>query len=84
MTGQKILITGKSIGHGIEVDGRDIANLVTEADIHIEGAALPAVRLTLVVPPADFVLNSAATVTLDDETAAVLKLLGWTPPEGSS
>lgn len=83
MTEHKILITGNGLGYGFEVDGRDIAGLVTEADIRIEGGARPVVRLALAVPPADFVLNSAATVTLDDETAGVLKLLGWTPPEAS-
>ena len=82
MTEHKILITGNGPGYGIEVDGRDIARLTSEADIRIEGGALPVVRLALVVPPADFVLNSAAIVTLDDETAGVLKLLGWTPPDG--
>lgn len=79
MTEHKILITGNGRGHGFEVDGRDIARLVTGADIHIE-SGVTVVRLALVVPPADFVLNSAATVTLDDETARVLKFLGWTPP----
>jgi hypothetical protein len=83
VTEHKILITGNGLGHGFEVDGRDIARLVTGADIRIEGDASPVVRLALVVPPADFVLNSAATVTLDDETAELLKLLGWTPPEAS-
>lgn len=83
MIEHKILITGKGIGHAIEVDDHDIANLVTSAAVSLRGGEQPAITLELAVPPAEFVLNSTATVTLDDETAKVLRLLGWTPPETS-
>lgn len=64
----------------LELDGHDIASGV-EA-IHIDHGALgnvvPHVKLLLSVRHLD--VTTTAGVVVDDDTATVLRRLGWTPP----
>jgi len=69
-----VLITGQDLGHSIEIGGKDISNYVTEVAHPLQDESLPTLTFT------DFVLNRQAIVSVDEGTAEVLKLLGWTPP----
>lgn len=65
----------------IQVDGRDISNVVHAAHIDITARDIPEVTIDL-IPRQVIAALTGANVQLDHDTRALLEALGWTPPRG--
>lgn len=67
----------------IEVDGVDMAGVVTRATLDFEAGAVPMAILEFTVAegPPGTVEVPEARVYVGAETVALLKRVGWTPPE---
>jgi hypothetical protein len=71
--------TGLPGGTQIELDGADIASLVTGLSLRIGVDSLPEVTLGVVLHELDTELENPRVV-VPDKTRALLVRLGWTPP----
>lgn len=74
-----VRITRTGHAHRLEIDGRDVSDAVTRAQLVIDPAEGHVLRLDMVVLVDDASTN--ARVIVDEKTAEALKLIGWTPPE---
>lgn len=77
---RSVELTSDGNGQGrILVDDHDLSVGVSSINVDVNVGDVPAVSLGLtVVGLASF--HGVANVEVDSETAAVLRLLGWTPP----
>jgi hypothetical protein len=66
----------------VEVNGVNIADAVTGADIRLEAGRLPEIRLELVTMTN--VYFDRVEISIPAETRKALLHLGWTPPTESS
>ena len=66
-------------GYVINLDGVDVADLVDRLDLAIMPGNLPVLTLRMAPPRA--LVNAHALVELDEQAAAFLRSLGWTPPD---
>lgn len=71
--------TGLPGGTQIELDGRDIANVVTGLSLRVGVDSLPEVTLGVVLHVLDTELENPRVV-VPDATKELLVRLGWTPP----
>lgn len=74
--------SGYSRGHTVEIDGRQVT-LISRLRLDLDAGSLPVLLLELAGPVGSDI-DTTAIVTIDDELAATLIQLGWTPPAGSS
>jgi len=79
MTQHDITIRRCGTGHVLELDGHPIADITESARLHIDGRSGAVLELTLAVDAGS--VRTRGQVTVDEQTAAALKRLGWTPPE---
>lgn len=66
----------------IEVDGRDVSNLVRGARIDLAPYERPEVELDLIPRQFSITLGAVSNVVVDYATRVLLESLGWTPPAG--
>ena len=62
----------------VKLDGVDVGHLVTDVHAHRGLRTAPTVELTLM--PSAIHLHSSGVVVVDEQSAALLVDLGWTPP----
>lgn len=72
---------GPGLGHVVELDGQPVQHHIQSLRLDISHSSLPVLELRLLLPPGTEDVSTAAAVVVDEETAAVLQRLGWTPPE---
>jgi hypothetical protein len=77
-----VRITGNGIRHKVEVDGHDVSNMVTRAELEIDPREGSVLRLQMIV--GQVMGDERAVVLLDGETTEALKAMGWTPPAGGA
>jgi hypothetical protein len=74
----KVTATSQA-GHGtVELDGTPIQRGLRGIDLRLHAGEVNAATLELVVPTMD--VEGEFEVVLPEETQALLKRLGWTPP----
>lgn len=84
MTEHHVQIHGSGIGNALLIDGRDLSDSVTRLELVIDpGGEGTVLRLDMAGVHVTGV-DTSARVVIDDETAAALKALGWTAPDGES
>lgn len=69
-----------AIGTTVELDGVRIENALRAVDLHLAVDDITTATLDVVYFAGEFVGD--AKVVVPEETRALLKQLGWTPPEG--
>ena len=82
MSGHQLKITaGQMGGPGtvVELDGQEIQRALVGLDYHLRAGDPTAVTLDVFAP--EVVVAGEVEVRLREETQALLKRLGWTPPE---
>jgi hypothetical protein len=73
--------TRNGAGHStdVELDDQRISSALRGVDLHLKVGELNSATLELFAPAIEF--DGEAEVQLPEETQALLKRLGWTPPD---
>jgi hypothetical protein len=82
MTAHRLKVTNPgAFGHQtvVELDGLDVSGALRGFDLNVSVSDLNTARLFLSAPA--FEVEGEYRVALDEDSQALLKRLGWTPPE---
>jgi hypothetical protein len=74
------VVTTNQVGRAtVELNGEHVENGVSGVDLHLHVGEVNMATLELVAPTAE--IEGEFEVLLREETQALLKRLGWTPPD---
>jgi len=79
--GVRLALAGNGAGGQVEVDGRDLSNMVSDIAVYASHGEIPVVHLD-VLPVGGFSLDARARIILGPTIRQLLADLGWIPPEG--
>jgi hypothetical protein len=75
----RILQDSNRLTYTVAVDGKQIEDIVTSMRLEVHKAGEPPTLTIDFISTADYI--GTARVELEEQTKALLKQLGWTPPE---